>query len=160
MNLHFGRVPITMTGKPRVQLGKRTVYIPLSHGNTSFFKLIRCKDFKGLDAFIPAVLSSVLFSKQSSTHKYAHTHIRTHFLSSPSLNPDLLPCFNSGNSSLHFVGGLLSFPYPALALPGIKEIEYPNTQKYFYFLPLKITPSEQKLGLSLEEWQGECHWAP
>lgn len=80
----------------------------------------------------------------------------THFLSNPSLNPDLLPCFNSGNSSLHFVRGLPVFLHLISAFPGIKEIEYPNTKKYFYFLLLKITSGEEKLGLSLEDWWGDC----
>lgn len=83
---------------------------------------------------------------------YAHTHTHAHFLSNPPLYPDLLPSFNSGNSSLHFVGVLLSLSHLALAFLEIKEIEHCYTYKYFYFLPLKIISGEQKLGLTLEDW--------
>lgn len=53
--------------------------------------------------------------------------MHTHFLSNPSLSPDLLACFNSDNSTLHFVTGLLIYLHFILAFPGIKEIEYSNT---------------------------------
>lgn len=106
---------------------------------------------------MPPYLQS--FSLTYSQSKVAHTCMHTRFLSNSSLSPDLLPCFSSGNSSPHFVRGLPIFLHLILAFPGIKEIEYPNTQTYFYFLPPKITSGEEKLGLSLEDWQEDCSQA-
>lgn len=77
-----------------------------------------------LKDWMPSYLQS--FSLTYSQSKVAYTCMHTHFLSNPSLSPDLLPCFNSGNSSLHFVTGLPIFLHLILAFPGIKEIEYPN----------------------------------
>lgn len=74
----------------------------LTHENTIFFS--NQKAANPLKDWMPSYLQS--FSLTYSQSKVAHTCMHTHFLFNPSLSPDLLPCFNSGNSSLHFVTGL------------------------------------------------------
>jgi len=57
---------------------------------------------------MPSYLQS--FPLTCSQSKVAHTcmYTPTHFPSNPSFSPDLLPCFISGNLSVHFAGGFTS----------------------------------------------------